>query len=77
MEISFLQQFDFIPEWHKLLALSIPQVAFSPENDTFITATLPLQICMAIDKCMPESRIRNANNMENSFFNYKYTMAIK
>jgi hypothetical protein len=71
MEISFWQQFDSINLRFTELSKSspsIPQVAVSLENDNFTAAISPPQKCVAIEICIPESRIRKANDMDKTFF---------
>ena len=70
-ETSFLQQSEsrwFPVDEHLSTGPSIPHVANSPENDTLEAASSLPQKCVAMVKCMPESRMRKANDMENSFF---------
>jgi hypothetical protein len=53
---------------HGLELSSIPQDAFSPVTDHFTAANSPQQMCEAIVRWIPESRISRANNMEITFF---------
>jgi hypothetical protein len=53
---------------HDSSGLSIPQVAVLPVNDHLRAATSPPQICVAIVKCIPETRMSKTNDMEKIFF---------
>jgi len=68
-----LQQFEL--EWfpfekQRSIDPSMPQEANSPEKDTLDAANSPPQKCVAMVRCMPESRISKANDMDKNFFIY-------
>ena len=79
-ETLFLQQFEsewFPGEKQRSADPSIPHEANSPENDTFDADNSPPQKCVAMVKCMPESRISKANDMDKSFFIYTFIRSMQ
>jgi len=58
-------------EKHSSTRPSIPHEASSPENDALVAANSPPQWWVAMVRCMPESRMSKANDMDNSFFTSK------
>jgi len=68
--MSFWQQSEVIkPCTGQVFSLtSIPHEALASENDIFTSATSPSQICLATEKCIPDKRMNEANNIVSMFF---------